>query len=467
MAFHKMYRQLTRGTEQKLRGGETQRIDYKSSPNGVHVDDLVAFANTITGGEILLGVAERKKDDGAQYGVPVGCDVSDEIALQLLNKAISAIPPVSIRLIAENTADRPIIRVVIPASETRPHSTPKGTYLTRDGSRNRALHPPELLAIFLDSESRAFAARFEDAASTVTEQIDALKRSLTSSVDDMASQLGWVDSQLDDTETAMQSATAYSKLAFDEAKDVSTRLRALFRQDEREDPVRQREHRKLLAEATKQIRSDEELLSLVMSGGKLQFKALRNKSGDVTDAEAEQLLSLAIRRVRQEETDKRYEVSVKPTEGLSDNEFRQFVACATADGAEADSVNAKLKEAWRVGLVKFDDSVVGTAAITRRTGPHRSAVFKRFGCDLDPNAYPYELTLVSLDADHHGKGQMSRSLRALLPELAGDSIYAMSSTKDELFRSVLDQSGFHQVAVQKADEDRTEQAFHLYVYDKK
>lgn len=283
LSFQRKQPGLTKATASKLASGESEQIDFKRNPAGLTVDDLVAFANTKSGGEILLGVEEESNEDGSQYGVPVGCDLSDEVILQILNKAIAAIPPISVKLFAENTDANAIIRVVIPSSDSRPHCTPKGVYLRRDGSRNRPLHPPELLGIFLESESRAFAKRFETAAETITGQIFELQQSLSSSVEDMAGKLGWVDSQLGNTENAMNTAAAYAKLSHEEAGYISDRLRALFRQDEREDPVQKKTRDEFLESIVKQLNDDPRLIEAAKSGANaLQIRAEGRAATELT-----------------------------------------------------------------------------------------------------------------------------------------------------------------------------------------
>jgi predicted HTH transcriptional regulator len=140
MSEQKRLKTLSAVTRQFLVAGEGQLVDFKRSSDGISAEDLVAFANAAEGGTILAGVGEQTVA-GAQVGVILGCDVSDNAVLQLLNKAISCLPPVSIDIVIENLNDKPILRVTVSPSKTRPHCTPKGVYCRRDGARNRALHP--------------------------------------------------------------------------------------------------------------------------------------------------------------------------------------------------------------------------------------------------------------------------------------------------------------------------------------
>lgn len=305
MAFQKKYKTLTKHTLKLLGAGESDVVDFKLKPVGLHVDDLVAFANTQHGGEIIIGVAEKKNDDGSQFGEAFGCDLGDDVALQILNKAVSAIPPIAVKLIAENIADKPIIRVLIASSENKPHCTPKGVYTRRDGSRNRPLHPTELLTIFLEAESRAFAERFEESAEAISERLLLLEDSLSSSVDNMASQLGWVDSQLDDTESAMQRASTYSKMAHEEAQDLSLRLRTLFRQDGRADPVFQKVRKEYLDRTIEQLRDNPKLVKAIKSKSKsIQMSAKGTAALELSKDDLQAILIEAFEIISSEKDDK-------------------------------------------------------------------------------------------------------------------------------------------------------------------
>ncbi|WP_441255916.1 AlbA family DNA-binding domain-containing protein [Tardiphaga sp. 285_C5_N1_2] len=75
--------------------GESERVDFKRAPGGVRADDLVALANSEGGGHLLFSIDEIVSH-GAQIGAVRGCDVSDQTILQILSKAVSCIPPVSV-----------------------------------------------------------------------------------------------------------------------------------------------------------------------------------------------------------------------------------------------------------------------------------------------------------------------------------------------------------------------------------
>ena len=268
MALQKRTKALSSISRALLAEGESEHADFKRSPDGVNVDDLVSFANTDDGGHILVGVDEQTVQN-AQVGVVRGCDVSDASVLQVLNKAVSCIPPISVDIFVENLNAKPILRIAVPSSTTKPHCTPKGVYCRRDGSRNRPLHPAELLNIFLDTEARAFAERFESAAGRIAEDLSNLEETLEGSIQNMANQLGWADSQLSDTDSKLGAILGYVHRLDQQIEGVRSRLRSLFQQDNRDDPVRNREFRKLVDGLVKEISDKKELLSAVTTRGTL------------------------------------------------------------------------------------------------------------------------------------------------------------------------------------------------------
>ncbi len=236
MAIQRKYKTLTKKTKELLEGGENSLVDFKKIPDGIKHEDLVAFANA-DGGELILGIQETSRKDSSQYGIAIGCDISDNSILKILNKATECIPPIKIEFFAENTNSKPILRVKIPPSENKPHCTAKGTYCIRDGSRNRALHPKELLDIFLEVESNTFSARFVESSQHISQSIIDLEDRIETSVDRIGDRLGWAEYNLDDTESLLRNLQHQTELYGQLTGDISTRIRELFKQDERNDPV--------------------------------------------------------------------------------------------------------------------------------------------------------------------------------------------------------------------------------------
>ena len=207
------FKGLSARAKSLLAGSEGLDVDFKREARGLHLEDIVAFANTEAGGTILIGVDESVSEDGRQVGEVVGCPVGDEQRLQIINKALQCLPPVGVQLFIENRADTPFFRLEIPASDQRPHCTPAGCYKIREDGRNRPLLPGEIAQILLDRESESFQARFREATSTLAATLEQVVRE----VQDIQ---GGVQSQL----AAISNSAEY---AGSEASDAAWTLRSL------------------------------------------------------------------------------------------------------------------------------------------------------------------------------------------------------------------------------------------------
>lgn len=462
MAIKKRIKNLSKLTRELLFEGESGRSDFKRSPDGISADDLVAFANSEAGGHILAGVDEQMVAN-AQVGVVRGCDVSDAAILQVLNKAVSCIPPVSIDIYIENLEDKPVLRIEVPPSQTKPHCTPKGIYCRRDGARNRPLHPSELLSLFLDSEASAFAARFEVAADRITEELGNLESSLDSSIKSMSDQLGWADYQLGDTESTLSAIQGLvAKLTVD-TSDANSRLRTLFSQDKRDDPVRQRSRTTYVNKLIQQIREDDALFKHVVRGGKLNPLKPQPADSDITDDDAKLLLEIATNHVHDTERDKMYEIMVKTPKGCSDSELDQFSEKVAEGGEVADGVRGRVQRAFRLGFIVHKEKVVGTAAFKKPAAGYRSKVFAKAKSGLDPEGYPYELGWIFLDDDHRKKGQMTRLLEELFPTAKGSALFATTRTSNEVMREMLVQLKFEQSGTDYRSAQNPDETLQLYV----
>lgn len=293
MASQSKNRGIPKATKAALASGETETVDFKRTPESITTDDLVAFANG-AGGTIYLGVDEVTDRNGTQKGVIRGCDVSDAVMLLILNKAISCVPPVAVELHIENLAAAPIIRLFVPSSLNKPHCTPKGVYCRRDGVRNRPLHPSELLTIYLEQEASAFAERFESTADRIAANLAQLEDTLSDSIESMGSQLGWAEYKLGDTESTLGAILARVVRAEDVTSDIATRLRTLFRQDDRQDPVRQKAQKEFLDSIVEQLLKDKKLLKGISEGGALQVTAQGKPALELTEEELRSVLAEAV-----------------------------------------------------------------------------------------------------------------------------------------------------------------------------
>ena len=61
----------------KLLLKQEEGFDVEFKLGQLDVKDIVAFANSVNGGAILLGVEEQTKRNGRQMAIIRGCDVGD------------------------------------------------------------------------------------------------------------------------------------------------------------------------------------------------------------------------------------------------------------------------------------------------------------------------------------------------------------------------------------------------------
>lgn len=193
MALKREYKRLSRRTRLLLNQAEGRDVDFKVSPVGVKHKTLIAFANSVSGGAILVGVEEYTSSDGVQRGRIVGCDVSDAARLQIQNKALSSVPPINIQIVTENLSHRPILRVEVPSGPHKPYCSQAGEYAIRSDNRNRALQPDELLQLFMERESEQFLSRFKTAVGKLEVQVSSMDSELRHGVDQMLDDMHRLD----------------------------------------------------------------------------------------------------------------------------------------------------------------------------------------------------------------------------------------------------------------------------------
>lgn len=455
---------ISRLTRTLLAEGESERVDFKRTPEGISAEDLVAFANSEAGGNILAGVDEQLID-GTQVGNVRGCDVSDGSILQILNKAVGCIPPVSINVFTENIIDKPILRVEVPSSPTKPHCTPKGIYCRRDGARNRPLHPTELLKVFLETEASSFAARFEVAAKRITEELSDLELSLHTSIENMSDQLGWAGSQLGDTESYLHRIHVQLSGLTTDLDDASTRLRVLFRQDKREDPIRERERLDFVNTMISEIKKNSNAMKAIIHGHDIKIQSISNLSADITQEEAKMLFKVASDHIRKEEHNKGYTISAKPPEKCTEAELDTFSAKVSEGGEVANGVRQRAVHAFRLGFISFNGSVVGTAAIKQPKDEYRRSVFSKARSSLEPNDYSYELGWIFLDEQHRKKGQMTRLIQMLMPLAKDAAMFATTRTTNTDMQSILKRLKFSPNGAEYRSEVNNKELLNLFVLE--
>lgn len=448
-----------------LSEGENHKVDFKKIPDGISAEDLVAFANSEDGGQILVGVVETSLH-GAQTGEVRGCEVSDAAILQILNKASSCIPPVSVHVFIENLDSKPILRLNIPPSENKPHCTPKGIYCRREGTRTRPLHPGELLGIFLEKEARVFSARFEAAAEQITENISELESTLESTIKNMTDQLGWADFKLGDTEDKLDTALAQLKLMGEDVDDTSLRLRTLLEKDDKlVDPVRARERKKLTESIVRQLRADPKLYKAALTGKSMQVSTQGKAAKELTKDDLQCAYRDAVKIIRFDEEKKKYLIECKAPSRCTEDELDSFSRIVEKGGEVAAGIRARIEGAFRLGFVIFEKSIVGTAALKKPKAAYREKVFNQAKSKSDMKEYPYELGWIFLDEPHRKKGQMGRVIVELL-RLAGEhGIFATTRSSNTIMKDILLHHGFKPSGITYPSLEHPNETIQLYVKD--
>ncbi|MEM9418755.1 MAG: RNA-binding domain-containing protein [Planctomycetota bacterium] len=220
----KRIEKITKETQKLLLRDEGYDVDFKKNER-FSSEDLVAFANSMNGGTILLGVDEVTAANGRQTGKPVGCKLDDGLRLSILNKAASCQPPIEVEIHEENGDDTPFVRIDIPSGEHKPYCTGSGTYKIRDDGANKAITPSFLLKFFVEREATEFVERFRAATdeleqslahmrSTVQDEINAMSRDLRDMRDDLESGLIFVQSDASEATSFAESAESISEQTY-------------------------------------------------------------------------------------------------------------------------------------------------------------------------------------------------------------------------------------------------------------
>lgn len=442
MAAPKRLKTVSAATQSLLLQGESSRADFKRAPEGISADDLVAFANSAPGGTILAGVDERTGIDGAQVGVVVGCNVSDAAILQIANKALSCLPPIALEVQIENLGTLPFLRIDVPSSATKPHCTPKGVYCRRDGSRNRALHPSELLQIFLESEARAFAQKFEAAAGRISDDLIDLQETLDSSIQSMANQLGWADSKLGDTEDTLSSILNYVHRLNAETNDVVTRLRTMFRQDKRKDPIREREWKKLRDEIVDQILNDKKLHEAIETKKSMSIKAEGKAAEELTKDDLGSIFHEAVQIVADRKEREKYSIDIKKPAECSGAELEDLANLIKEGGEVVDGIKARLKRADALGLIRYEKTLVGCGALKKPAVAYRKSVFVKAKATASSDDFSRELGWIFIKEKNRSKGQIRPLVETLL-KVAGDrGVFATTRRSNEKMQRILEHQEF-------------------------
>jgi hypothetical protein len=107
--------------------------------------------------------------------------------------------------------------------------------------------------------------------------------------------LGWAEFKLDDTGSTLDSILAYARTINDQATDTSTRLRALFKQDKRADPVHEAARKELLDAAVEQLLEDSDLLKRLSTGGSTKMSVSGKATSELNQDDLRSVLLEAVK----------------------------------------------------------------------------------------------------------------------------------------------------------------------------
>ena len=198
----KEFKTISKRGKNLLAREEDLDVEFKESVGGLDSGDLVAFANSDSGGSILIGIRESKTK-GKQEAHIIGCARGDREKLSILNRAESCVPPVEVKVFLENTSSRPFYRIEIPAGRNKPYCTSGGTYKIRGDGRTMPLSPGRLLAMFMTTESEQFIQRFREATITLERELATVRDHILQEVSFIADTLKSVDRTIDWTLSSM------------------------------------------------------------------------------------------------------------------------------------------------------------------------------------------------------------------------------------------------------------------------
>ena len=239
----RIFEELSERARIFLSHDESYDVEFKLKADGLSSDDLVAFANSQTGGTILIGIKDSVSADGLQMGEIVGCKVGDDEKLKFIGIAKSCHPPIDIEIFIENSKYKPFYRIVIQTGKSKPYCTSKGTYVIRGDGRNIPLTPVELLGIFLEENSSDFITKFTQATkeldsnlqavsqevSVLNKEIKAINGKLKEEIDTVlqnVERLGdGVDMQLSEIFSAAQNAESLSDEAMGHSDEAAGGIR--------------------------------------------------------------------------------------------------------------------------------------------------------------------------------------------------------------------------------------------------
>lgn len=300
------YKRISRRALKLLSSGENKFVDYKEKVQGLHAEDLVAFANSDSGGAILIGVREKITPNGDHIGEPIGHPIDDVTRLQILSKALSCSPTVQIEIVSENLRTKPFYRIEIPSGGHKPYSTNSGTYKIREDGRNSPLHPEALLKMFLDREGEEFRSRFAEAASKLDERMNAaltsvgtLEQAISSKIEEIGYSLGSAEGKADDAADTISSVENKVASLLRETFSQTQRLRAMVKKLGAIDPIKEKAESNLRKAILQKLKESPEFLSAYQNGERISISIEGNDASELDEEDFDRLVKDVVKELYQ------------------------------------------------------------------------------------------------------------------------------------------------------------------------
>lgn len=303
MSPKNVFQGITKRARLLLDRPEGTDVEFKRTINALDAGTLVAFANSPSGGAILVGVEEYTGSDGTQKGRPVGCDVDDEARLRIINKALDCVPSVPVWIVAENVRGRPFFRIEVRSSDMKPHATQKGSYRIREDGRSRALMPDDLLAILINREGEKFRNRFLEATHGFLNQLHGFQAQVDGQLAHMASTLSWAEDNTDDTKSIVDEVLDRTSHVLGRVEENRERIEALLSAGGVEDPVKARVSEELKESFKEELRRRPKVLKALAAGKEVSFTLTGDPSRLLSKEEAQQVALAAAEEVAEEIAD--------------------------------------------------------------------------------------------------------------------------------------------------------------------
>ena len=258
----------------------------------------------------------------------------------------------------------------------------------------------------------------------------------------MADELGWADSKLGDTESTLGTILAFTARIDGEATDLTTRMRSLFRQDKRQDPIYDRERKNLLDKLVEQILTDKNIQKGIAAGGSMSITAKGKTAEELTKDDLGAVFHEAVKIATDRLEQKKYTIEIKKPSDYKKSQLADLVQLITEGGEVAGGLEARIKTADVLGVIRYEKNAIGVAAIKKPDRDYRATVFEKAKSTASPAVFPFELGWIFLKEAHRRKGQIQLLIPSLLKSAETNGVYATTRVSNQKMQKILKHYGF-------------------------